>query len=115
MPTITLNDVEGAIHYAWDMWGKNESRGFSYRLQSGQRVNIILDKSGNMLNYGFPNAYIMDRSNIPALKAWWQDHESKTSGGEGTFKDREQKSPGVYGVNVLYRAAMTFNFHVPTT
>ena len=114
MPTITLSDVKGAIHYAWDMWDRNESRRFSYKLESGQDVNIILNKSGNMLNYmyGFP---IMDKSNIPALKAWWQDDESKSSGGEGTFKDREKKSPGVYGVNVLCRAARTFNFHVPTT
>ena len=115
MPTITFNDVKGAIHYAWGMWGKNEAKSFSYKLQSGQSVNIILDKSGKMLNYGFPNLYIMDKSNIPALKSWWQDNESRIYGGQGVLKDREQKSPGVYGVNALYRADRTFNFHVPTT
>ena len=115
MPTITLNDVKGAIHVAWEMWGRNEANEFRYELQSGQSVNIILDKRGDMLNYGFPNLYIMDKSNIPALKAWWQDDESTRYGGRGVLKDREQKSPGVYGVNALYRAARTFNFHVPTT
>ena len=113
MPTITLNDDKGAIHVAWDMWGKGAYKGFSYQLDSGQSVNIILDKidrtlnygwdmwgrnearsfsyklesgesvninlfkSGNMLNCGFPNLYIIDKSNIPALKTWWQDEESK--------------------------------------
>ena len=41
MPTITLSDVKGAIDYAWDLWGKNEEKGFSYNLESGQDVNII--------------------------------------------------------------------------
>ena len=115
MPTITLNDVKGAIHFAWDMWGKNESRRFSYKLQSGQSVDIIFDERHGMLNYGFYNQYIMDKSNIPALKSWWQNIESCIYGGQGVLKDREQKSPGVYGVNALYRADRTFNFHVPTT
>ena len=44
MSTITLNDVKGAIDYAWDMWGRNEARAFSYKLESGESVNIIFDK-----------------------------------------------------------------------
>ena len=26
---ITLNDVKGAINYAWGMWSRNEAKGFS--------------------------------------------------------------------------------------
>ena len=70
MPTITLEDVKVAIQYAWNLWGKDEARVFSFTLDSGQDVTIILDKSGGMLNYGFPNIYTMDKSNIPALKTW---------------------------------------------
>ena len=114
MTTITLNDVKGAIHYAGDMWGRNEARAFSYKLESGESVNIILDKRGDMLNYGFPNLYTMERSNIPTLKKWWLDEESTRYGGQGVFKDEEKKSSGVYGVNAIHRAAKTFNFHVPT-
>ena len=115
MPTISLDDVKGAISIAWNMWGNNEAKGFSYKLKSGQTINIIFEKKSDMLNYGIANMYTMDKSSIPALKTWWQDIESKKYGGQGVLKDREQKSPGVYEVNALYRAGMTFNFHVTTT
>ena len=120
MPTIELDDVKGAIHKAWVMWGMSDYKGFSYQLESGQSVNIIFDRKDKILNYGFPNMYIMDRSNIPALKTWWEDDESKIHNVkgdtvEGELRPREQKSPGVYGVNAYYASYVTFNFHVPTT
>ena len=61
----------------------------------------------------------MDKSNIAALKTWWEDDEFSKYGGQGVLKDREQKAPGVYAVNyinALYRSGdKTFNFHIPTT
>ena len=85
------------------LYGYNKANEFRYELQSGQSVNIIFNKSGDWLNYGFSNLYIMDRSNIPALRTWWEDVESRKPGECGILKDREEKSPGVYGVNALFR------------
>ena len=122
MPTISLNDVEGAIHVAWHLWSQGKYKFFPYKLDSGQEVNIILNKIGNMLNYGFPNIFIMDKSDIPALKTWWENHESLLNNVEGELKPRQEKAPGIYGVNAYYSETflpydkrMTFNFHVPTT
>ena len=115
MATVTLEDAKGAINIAWEMLGNNEFRGYIYKLEDGKVINIIFGTKGNELDYGIPNIYKIDKDQIPALKDWWENIESKIYGGQGVLKPRAEKVPRVYAVNAYYAAAKSFNFHVPTT
>ena len=115
MATITLNDAKGAIQIAWEKWGEQEPGSFRYQLESGKDINIIYEQKDNTINYGIPNIYMIDQDQIPALKDWWENNESRKYNGQGVLKPREEKVAGVYGVNAYYEAAKNFNFHVPTT
>ena len=110
MVTLSLANTKAVILAAWNHWLDNKDKSFDVKV-GGYDIKVVVELRQGSLDCGMPG-YNMDNGDVSALKDWVPKNivHPKT-GGCGVLLPCKNVGP-VGQVNVLYRAATNFNFHV---
>jgi hypothetical protein len=114
MPQITLGEAQSALTTALHMWLNQNPASFQVNV-GGQSVNIIYNRAGDRLDFGFPNLYTLAPADENALAVWWTAQDRRNQ----MLQAQLEQASGLYKINaVLYpdrSAGVTLNFHIPLT
>ena len=108
MITLSLADVQTVVLAAWNKWLDGATKGFD--VKAGKHtISVTVNTVGHSFDCGMPG-YNMANKDIKALEAWVP---KKIVTKDGSGRAVGPKNVGNTGVlNVLYRAAKDFNFHI---
>ena len=82
---------------------------FKTSLGGDDEVNVIYDgRRGGRLDFGIPNLYRLPDGDVRELREWW---EGLHDGAE--LLPSTQSTSGIAEVNAVYKAVISFVFHIP--
>jgi hypothetical protein len=118
MPTMTKEDVIGAVIEAVKRFTKGKEGGFKQNFDAGD-VNILFNRSTSrggedLWNCGAPPKYTIDKRTLQGLINWWNSNELDLPGTPKALAQQYKEGLNEYQVNFQLRDSANnrlFNFH----